>query len=270
MRRLLAFVPVVVGALAGCPASFEGKVDGESVPTLVSAFFVQDQIDAGGGITQFSVSASGVSALDACNGATKLQENLNNAFDQKIKDDAAANGAIADLQKSNATFVNAQVDFEKKSSPSDFWSVGIGVQSLDDKKIDGASVKVDIQQPPVITDGPIGSVSICRTNTFPIVKKDDDGTSRIVRDVDCFGSQKGSIDVGKWTKDGALEVTADIDLGKVRAAGIDPKDDSGSVKVKITAGWCETLEKALNDCKKLQTTANVPGCGATFVPAPPG
>ena len=96
------------------------------------------------------------------------------------------------------------------------------------------------------------SVSLCRVNDFPEKKKDADGVSTLNIDQDCFGARKGKVSVGKWEKDKTLEITADVDISKIKDTGLDVDDDSGSVTVTISAGWCKPLEDAIDDFEKLQ------------------
>src|SRR5438046_2809678 len=105
----LFVVPLVIGA--GCSASVQGEIDGETVPSLFSAFFIQDKTEVGD-TTFFSVAGSGVSLFNACDAAAKRQQAINEACKQNIKDEEDAGTNIDDHKKASKDYVEALVDYD--------------------------------------------------------------------------------------------------------------------------------------------------------------
>src|SRR3954470_6603293 len=135
MKRLLVVVaPCALVAFAGCSASVAGQVDGQDVPALFSAFFVQDQqatIDPlnGQDATLFTVNAGGLSVFDGCNQAAKRQSAFNAAFDDQTRALKAAKNAD-DTQAANDDFVQAIVDYDVANLPSDMWQVSLSMTAF--------------------------------------------------------------------------------------------------------------------------------------------
>lgn len=252
MRTLLI---VAVALSSACAASVSGKVDDESVPALFSAFFTQDQEDGfdptnGQPATVFSVSGAGMSVFDGCNASAKRQNAINDAFDQQTKDLRAAQNVDAQ-NAANEKFIDAVVAYDTANLPSDFWLVGIQMQSLSTNDLATASAKIDIKNPDTkATD--VAFVQICRVDNWPEKKVSKDKVPSLVTHQTCFAAKSGTADVKSWTKDKTLSITADVAFARVEATGPNPDDDSGAAGVNISAGWCQDLEQALDDQKKLQ------------------
>jgi hypothetical protein len=254
LLRRISLVSLV--ALTGCASSVSGDVDGEKVPALFSAFFVQRKADvpdpqnAGQLATQFSVNGTGVSVFDGCNGATKEQKNLNDAFETQTKDLKAAAGDIDASKKVSEDFADAIVDFDVKNKPSDLWTVGVTLAGLDKKKLDGGGADINFKEPPADPEF-IGGVQICRVNQHPEKKRNEDGFFEIRTHQTCFTGVKGTVDVKQYTEDKTLTIVADVDLSVQNGAVTDPDHDDGAATVTIQGGWCEDLENALDDFDKL-------------------
>lgn len=246
MRRfLVAIVPACL-AFTGCPAGVNGEVDGDSVPTLFSAFFVQNELDFGEEKVTV-VSGIGVSLLDGCNVVTRRQENTNTAKEDFLDaiDGETDPNAIEDAQ---VDFTTALVEYDEKNLPSDYWTVGIAVNALDDGDIDGAESDIDLEKPDPDQDVR-SDVTVCRVNDHP---QEDDGVFEA--DADCWVGLEGTVTVQKWEDENTFQVVADVTL----AEQDDLDNDVGDVVLTINAGYCAPLQDALDDAEQIEEDAARP------------
>jgi hypothetical protein len=252
MRTLLI---VAVALCSACAASVNGKIDDENVPALFSAFFVQSQQDgfdptSGAPATVFSVSGAGMSMFDGCNVSAKRQNAINDAFDQQTKDLRAAQNQDA-TNAANEKFIDAVVSYDTANMPSDFWLVGIQMSALSANDLASASATIDIVNPDTkATD--TAFVQICRVDNWPEKKISKDKVPSLVTHQTCFDAKKGTANVKSWSKDKTLSIAADTSFSRDESTGPNPDDDSGAAGITISAGWCQDLEQALDDEKKLQ------------------
>ncbi len=249
-------VALATAALAGCSSTVAGDVDGEQVPSLFSAFFIQQKADAldhdGNPATRFTVAGTGASVFDGCNAAAAQQENVNAAFKQETKDLKDAGDNADDIKKAHEDFVDAVVDYDKAHLPSDFWSAAVSLAGFEKKKLDGGGADIDFKNPDSTQDFD-GAVTICRVNDWPEKKKDRDGVASIKDHQTCFAGVKGTVDVNQYTEDETLEIVGDVDLSRANpSSGVNPDNDDGAATVTISGGWCEGLENALDDFTQLQ------------------
>lgn len=247
MRRFAVVAIPACLALAGCPAGVNGEVDGESVPTLFSALFVQDETDIGTE-TLTSVRGGGISLLDGCNVAAKRQQNHNTALEDFL-DQIDGETDPAAIEDANVELADNLVAYDEENLPSDYWTVSIGVSALDDGDIDGAESDIDLEKPDPDQDVN-ASVSVCRVNDYP---EEDNG--ELKTDEDCFIALEGTVTVQKWENEATFQVVADVDL--VESDDID--QDVGTVTLNISAGFCAPLQDALDDLDKILEDASGPG-----------
>ncbi len=216
----------------GCVGGVEGKVDDESVPTLLSGFFIQ--LDEQDGV--FGVNAAQLSMVNGCDAAAKRQDNLNSLTEAYQKDLKRASGA-ADLNKANEALADGQVQYDVDNLPSDYWtlSLSIGVaraSALDRKTFDVAQGEA--------------SVTVCRINDYPAEKN-----HTLRPDADCFVGVKGKVTVDAFKKGASLNYVADVDL----ADGLDVNKDAGSAVITATTSYCAALEKSVDDYNQLLADA---------------
>ena len=266
MKRIVVVTAIAfLGASLGCSATVDGKVDGQSVPALFSAFFVQrhtkvpDPANPGGPpLVLSSVAGTGVSLFDGCNGAQKRQKAVNDAFDTQTKALRAAANAD-DTNAANEAFTDAVVAYDAQNLPSDFWTVSVVFSAFSDADLPNGKADIDFKgDPPTTPPTTIGSVSVCRTDDFPEKKKNKDGTVELKSHVSCFNAATGSVEVKQYTTDKTLQITADVDLSR---DDLFPDDDAGAATINISGGWCEELEKSLDDNDRLVEDRNAPPTG---------
>lgn len=267
MQRLfkLSFIalPLALAPLAvGC-SSVSGEVDGEAVATLFSAFFVEtttDAFDADGDEAELTtVSATAVSVLDGCAGATKRQLNFNDLREQFLDDqkDALADADEDALKDAADAFAQGVVDYDVENLPTDFWSVSISAASLDDGEISGG--KAEIKYDEAQEDDVIGGLGVCRINDHPSVDQDDNDIAFVDQDADCWGVIEADVEIVKWEAGAAFEGKSTATLGDFEDFDFtDPDDepkDVGDVEVSISASHCPTLQDALDDLRKIEEDA---------------
>jgi hypothetical protein len=242
---------------SGCSASVSGKIDEEDVPSLFSAFFVQDKNDNfidpldGSTVTLFTAAGSGVSLFDGCSGQAKRQDAINTAFDDQTKDLRNAGTDVEAIKAANEKHVDALVDYDKKNLPSDYWVASVSIAGFKQDDLATANADIDVKDPDNKANF-FGAVSVCRVDDFPEKKVDADGVATEVIHQSCFAARKGTVTVKSYTADKTLDISGDVDFSRVEADGINPDDDSGAATVTISAGWCEDLENFLDDAKKLE------------------
>jgi hypothetical protein len=232
MRCLLSLT--VCAALAtGCAGSVDGQVDDESVPWLLSGFFYQldENKDA------FGVSLILLSVVNGCDGATKRQEFVNEAFETQKKDLKDADSE-KEIEKINDKFADEVVAYDEQHAPTDFWSVTVNVNVEDDKDVAESFDLGDDE------DAAKASVTICRTNDFP---RNKDGTVR--EDRDCFVATKGDLEITEYEQDTKLAFTADVKLKDTQ--NLDKQ--KGDVVINGSGSYCEGLEEAVDDFNDILT-----------------
>jgi hypothetical protein len=257
-RPLLVVVAPLLAGLGGCASSVAGEIDGQSVPALFSAFFVQDEQDTvdplnGQPATLFTVSAGGLSVFDGCNQTAKRQSAFNAAFDDQTRALKAAKNAD-DTQAANDDFVQAIVDYDVANLPSDMWQVSLSMTAFSQADLAKGDADIDVKNPEQNPDT-IGGASICRVDDWPEAKKQKDGSLVLREHTSCFNAKKGSVTVKQYTKDKTVLITAKVDFSR---DDLFPDDNAGSADVTISAGWCEELEKNLDDLKKLEEDRAAP------------
>jgi hypothetical protein len=230
---LLACVLVCVG----CAGSVSGEVDDESVPALISGFFIQlDEAE-----NAFGVSATLVSVPDGCNQATERQKNFNDAF-EKQKDALKDANEIEDadarqdaIDAANDDFANAIVTYDEDNAPTDYWTVGVTVNVEDDGDVED---KYDVED-----DAAKAGLSVCRVNDHP---RNKNGAVRL--DQDCFVATSGDLEITTYEKDETFAFTADVKLKD--ALNLDKQ--KGDVTITGSTTYCEDLESAVDDFADLQ------------------
>ncbi len=265
MQRLMTFsliaLPLALSSLTGC-SSVNGEVDGEQVATLFSAFFVEqktDAFDADGDEAELtSVSASAISVLDGCAGATKRQLAINELREQFLDDQKQAiEDADEDAIKDAAdAFANGVVDYDVANLPTDFWTVSVSASSLDDGAISGGKAEVKYDEAP--EDDVIGGLSVCRVNDHPSVDEDDNDIAFVDSDADCWLAIEADIEIVKWEEEAAFEGKATATLGDFEdflAGDEDEPKDVGDVEISVSASHCPTLQDAIDDLQKIEEDA---------------
>ncbi|MBI1944564.1 MAG: hypothetical protein HYS27_02650 [Deltaproteobacteria bacterium] len=262
LGSLLVVGMLVVGpaaSLGGCAASVNGKVDEQAVDALISALFVQDQADFGTEDTLYSLNASGVSVIGACEARTKALQNYNTLLETNFEDVKDAEGDVDKLDEANEAFAQGQVDYEVKNFPTDYWYVAAGMQSLDDGNFDGAEQDIDIEDTddsgldPTDDKDVVASLMICRVNDHPKVDEPDDHQFVVERDQDCYLAKKGTLSVTKYDQDKTLTITAEVELTPLDSDGAvkDVDEDAGEVVVNINSAHCPTLEEEMQNTKDI-------------------
>jgi hypothetical protein len=249
VRRLVGVCALpLLATLGGCPASIEGNLDDLSIPSMLSAFFVERPGEG----DALSVNASGLSLLDGCNRTAKRQDAFNEAFDQFIGDIDGETDPDR-IKRANEDFVDAQVEYDQQNLPSDYWTVSIGVSAADDRDIEeGVESEIDIEKP--VTDQDVfSSVTICRVNDWPEADEDANDNPVVDADQDCWGAIEAVVTVGAYEPGASFDVVAEAVMGEIDPdTGIDPDEDVGEVKITVHASYCEPLEKALDDTEDVQ------------------
>jgi hypothetical protein len=238
MRRFLVAVPVAL-ALSGCPASVNGQVDGQGVPSLFSAFFLERERDIGTE-TLTSVNGVGVSLFDGCNAAAKrqfafnvIEEDFFDAIDGETNPDK--------LEDARVERAEAIAAYDQQNLPSDYWTVGINVSSLNKRKIDGGDSEIDLERPDV-DQTILSSVSVCRINDHPQERR---GELRV--DQDCWVGKVGDVEVLKWESEKSFHARADVDLAEQE----DIEEEVGTVIIEVNAGYCQPLQDALDELEDI-------------------
>lgn len=267
MKRLALFaVPALALGLGagpiGCTSSVNGEVDGKAVDALFSALFTEDEDDFGADDTLTSVNGGAMSVLDGCNGAAKRQQNLNVLQDDLNKDleDATDEDEIKDAMEKFATGV---VEYDEKNLPTDFWTVGITAQSVDDGAIDGGSFsfKYDDEEPIDLAEDVGGGVTVCRINDHPSVGENDQDFPIVEADADCWAAIEADIEIVKWEPEATFNAKATVTLGDFEdflAGDDDEPKDVGEVEINISAGHCPQLQEAEEEAEEIAEDA-LPG-----------
>ncbi len=266
-KHFPAFAPVLVVVLAasltGCAASVNGKVDDQSVDALISAYFVQDQQDFGTEDTLYTLSATGVSVMGACDAMAKFQQNYNQLLETNLEDVKDAEGDVDKLDDANETFAQGVVDYQVKNFPTDYWYVSAGVQSLDDGNFDGVEQDIDIEDAdtmgldPTDDEDVTAGLTICRVNDHPKVDEPEDHMFVVERDQDCYLAKKGTLTIGKYEENKTLTITAEVELTPLDSDGAvdDVDDDAGEVVVNINSAYCPTFEEELQNTENIYEDA---------------
>ncbi len=248
---------VLATGFAGCAASVDGKVDDMAVDALISALFVQDQMDFGTDDTLYSLSATGVSVLGACDEMTKQRQNYNTLLETNLEDIKDAEADVDKIDEANEAFIQGQVDYEVQHFPTDYWVVMSGLQSLDDANFDGAEQGIDIEDAddsaldPTDDKDIVASVQICRINDHPKVDEPEDHQFTVERDQDCYLAKKGELAVTKYEEGKTLTIRAEVELTPNDDGEVDPDEDAGEVVVNINAAHCPALEEEIQNTKDI-------------------
>lgn len=254
-------VPALALGFTGC-SSVNGTVDEENVPTLFSAFFVEQKTDAfdedGEEAELTTVSATALSVLDGCAGATKRQLNFNELREQFLDEqkEALEDGDEDALKDAAEAFAQGQVDYDVENLPTDYWTVSIGASSLDDGEINGGKAEIKYDEAP--EDDVIGSLGVCRVNDHPSVDEDDADIAFVDNDADCWGTIEADIEIVKWEEEAAFEGKATATLGDFEdflAGDDDEPKDVGDVEISISASHCPSLQDALDDLREIEEDA---------------
>ena len=258
-----AAILALTAGLAGCPANVDGQVDEQSVDALLSALFVQDQDDFGESDTMYTLNATGVSVLGACDQGTKYQQAYNDLLQTNLEDVKDADGDVGKLDDANEAFAQGVVDYEVKNFPTDLWRVSASLQTLDDGNFDGADQDIDLEDPddssidPTDDNDLVANLTICRVNDHPKVDEPEDHQFVVDRDQDCYVAKKGSLVVNKYDEDKTFTITAEVELTALDSDGAikDIDDDAGKVVVNINAAHCPTLEEEIQNTQDIITDA---------------
>jgi hypothetical protein len=253
MRPLILLAPVCFAVTVGCSASIKGEVDGETVPTLFSALFTEDE-DELGSDTLTSVSGIGLSLLDGCNGMAKRQESTNELTKQ-LNDDLEDESDEDKIKDALDAFATGIVDYDKANVPTDYWALSLGASAVDKDDIDGSDPKIDVSDPEL--DAKVFAfLSVCRVNDHPEVDTDENDLPIVKVDQDCFGAIEADLQIVKWEEGQAFEATATATLGDF--ANLEPGDepnDVGEVELSLSAGFCQPLTDAQDDAEKIAQDA---------------
>jgi hypothetical protein len=232
MRR--AFLFAVVAATAGCPASINGKIDGQGVDTLYSAFMINRDNDV---LTL--VNASAVSLLDGCNGAARQKKAANDELETyygRIKGEADPERR----KRATEDYLSALVDYDVKNLPTDYWTVSISAAAADPRDIDG-TVEINLKNPDPEAEV-AASVQLCRVNDHPELKETESGDFRIKRNEDCFIAKRGDVDIKKFDEDKSFQAVADVEVIQIfDGRGFDLDDDGDDVVINFSGGFCKPL-----------------------------
>ncbi len=214
-------------ALAACAGTFDGEVDGDALPPLMSGFWLE------GGGEGFRVNATASTALDLC-GATaamtrELVEVVKTTADEVDEDDDA-DDVYDDLEK-------AYEESWRRHMPENFWTVGASIYVKDDDDLVddyglGEDADLDAENPA------FAGVSVCHQEGF--LSLDDDGSDD---NRTCYTSKSGDLEVTAFDDRGSIELYFEAEL----AESDDLDDEVGDVEATLRMGGCAALEDASKD-----------------------
>lgn len=223
---------VVVSALAltgavACAGTFEGEVDGEAVPPLLSGYWLEGDGEG------FQVSATASTALDLCGSATALLREMNDVVSAKA-DEVDEDDDEEDVYDELA---DAYEDAWRRHMPEDFWTVGASIFVKDDDDfVDdydlGEDADIDFENPA------FASVTVCHQEGF--LELDDDGSDD---NRTCFPAKGGELEVVAFDDKGSIELSIDAEL----AEADDLDEEVGDVTASLHMGSCKAADEANKD-----------------------
>ena len=219
-----------------CAGTFEGEVDGDAVPPLLSGFWLEGDGDG------FQISASAASVLDLCGATTAMTREMTE-FVAAQADDADKGDDAENVYEGISDYYQ---EVWERHLPEDFWTVSASVFVEDDSDLVddyglGEDADIDFESPAYAT------FTVCHQEGFPDL--DDDGSDD---NRTCFPASSGELEVVSFDDQGGIEVTVDAELADPDDLG----DDVGDVTATTTVRGCgrsttptRNLEDATEDLR---------------------